>query len=117
MRTHGGLGYHRPHLDGADYEEAQKILEGPLADPGSPRLTTGVPDACQKSHSSAEAFRIRRGAQVIETGELELSQLLAFVKDKPHGKPLKALADVRVTMLATTTAKPLPASPPMARSG
>ncbi|MEU6395566.1 DUF6119 family protein [Streptomyces cinnamoneus] len=80
--------------------EAQKILEALLADPDSPRLTTGVPDACQESHSSAQAFRIRRGAQVIETSELELRHLLAFVKDKPQGERLKALADVRVTMFS-----------------
>lgn len=37
---------------------------------------------------------------MIETSELELRHLLAFVKDKPPGERLKALADVRVTMFS-----------------
>lgn len=80
--------------------EAQKALEAQLTDPDSPRLTIGVPDSCQEGYSSAQAFRVRRGAQTIEVGELELRHLLQFVKDKPPGERLQGLGDLRVTMFS-----------------
>ncbi|MFD8363416.1 DUF6119 family protein [Streptomyces hygroscopicus] len=80
--------------------QAQTILEKHLTDPDSPRLTIGVPDSCQESYSSAQAFRVRRGARMLEESDLELEHLLQFVKDKPEGERLKALRDVRVTMFS-----------------
>ncbi|MFE9381545.1 DUF6119 family protein [Streptomyces sp. NPDC006855] len=80
--------------------QAQAILEKHLADPNSPRLTIGIPDSCQESYSSAQAFRARRGTRTIETNDLELHHLLQFIQDKPEGERLKALGDVRVTMFS-----------------
>ncbi|MFE1957757.1 DUF6119 family protein [Streptomyces sp. NPDC059479] len=80
--------------------QAQKILETHLTDPDSPRLTIGVPDSCQESYSSAQAFRARRGARTIGTSDLELHHLLQLIQDKPEGERLKALGDVRVTMFS-----------------
>ncbi|MFJ2607952.1 DUF6119 family protein [Streptomyces sp. NPDC087425] len=80
--------------------QAQEILETHLADPDSPRLTIGVPDSCQESYSSAQAFRARRGTRTIETSDIALHHLLQFVQDKPEGERLKALSDVRVTMFS-----------------
>ena len=80
--------------------QAQAILEKHLADPDSLRLTIGIPDSCQESYSSAQAFRVRRGTRTIETNDLELHHLLQFVQDKHEGERLKALGDVRVTMFS-----------------
>ncbi|MFF2779447.1 DUF6119 family protein [Streptomyces sp. NPDC058052] len=80
--------------------DAQDVLETLLGDPDSPRMTIGVPDACQESFSTAQAFRLRRGALSIETDDVALHDLLALVKDNPHGERLKALGEVRVTMFS-----------------
>ncbi|MGW0314006.1 DUF6119 family protein [Streptomyces flavidovirens] len=80
--------------------EAQNTLEALLADPDSPRMTIGVPDACQESYSTAQAFRLRRGTRLVETDDIGVHDLLKLVKDRPHGERLKTLGDVRVTMFS-----------------
>ncbi|MFJ1610212.1 DUF6119 family protein [Streptomyces sp. NPDC088253] len=90
----------RVHTLDSRSHKAVEALETHLATPDSPRLTIGVPDSCQESYSSAQAFRARRGSRTIETSDLELRHLLQFVQDKPEGERLKALGAVRVTMFS-----------------
>ncbi|MFB7374184.1 DUF6119 family protein [Streptomyces sp. NPDC056222] len=80
--------------------EAQDTLETLLEDPDCPRMTVGVPDACQEGYSTSQAFRLRRGTHTIETDDIALHDLLGLVSDKPHGERLKALGEVRVTMFS-----------------
>ncbi|MFJ9127662.1 DUF6119 family protein [Streptomyces sp. NPDC102340] len=83
---------------GRKAQEAQAVLEKLLADPGSSRLTLGVPESCQEAYGSAQAFRLTKGKRSMELMDLDLPALLDFVGDKEEGDRLKALGDIRVTM-------------------
>jgi uncharacterized protein (TIGR04141 family) len=80
--------------------EAQTRLEAMLTDLEHPRLTLGVPEACQEGFGSAQAFRVSLGGRSFDIPDLDLSVLLRFVADKPEGERLKTLGQVRVAMFS-----------------
>src|SRR5262249_13584018 len=80
--------------------DAQAALEAMLAEADHPRLTLGVPEACQEGFSSAQAFRVTSGSRSIDVFDLDLPVLLQFVSDKAEGDRIKALSQVRVVMFS-----------------
>lgn len=80
--------------------DAQAALEAMLADASHPRLTLGVPEACQEGFGSAQAFRITLGSHSDDVFDLDLPVLLQFVSDKAEGDRMKALSQVRVVMFS-----------------
>ena len=80
--------------------DAQTALETMLADASHPRMTLGVPDACQEGFGSAQAFRIALGSRSVDVFDLDLPVLLQFVSDEPEGDRMKALNRVRVVMFS-----------------
>ncbi|MCQ0025338.1 TIGR04141 family sporadically distributed protein [Streptomyces somaliensis DSM 40738] len=82
-------------------KEARRVLDGLLADPAGERLALGVPEQCLDSAGSAQCFRIKGpGHSRVEVADLELSDLLEYVRGKPTGARLEALEHVRVTLFS-----------------
>ncbi|MFH8798963.1 DUF6119 family protein [Streptomyces sp. NPDC017936] len=82
-------------------EKARQVLDELLANPAGERLALGVPEQCLDSVNSAQCFRIKGpGRPRVEVADLELSDLLEYVRGKPAGTRLEALEHVRVTLFS-----------------
>jgi len=75
-------------------------LEELLADPDSPRLAIGVPSECLDDYPTTETFQISKSTRTVHVQDLELSDLLHYVHERPAGSRLSALKDVRVQMFS-----------------
>ncbi|NEW58684.1 hypothetical protein GV794_24025 [Nocardia cyriacigeorgica] len=78
--------------------EAHRQLEKMLANPTHPRMTIGVPEACQEGFGSAQLFRVERGRLTNETTDIDLTLLLSEIPKIPEGGRIEALNRARVYM-------------------
>lgn len=69
-----------------------------LANPAHPRMTIGVPEACQEGFGSAQLFRLEFGRFTGDTPDLDLATLLAGVSEIAEGGRLEALNKARIYM-------------------
>ena len=89
-----------PKSDLAQHLDAQ--LDAVIGGPEPSRIALAVPGECRDRFEFAECFKVTLAGSSEMYDELDASQLVAAVRDKPEGNRLPALRAGRVEMFADT---------------
>ncbi|MFF3391711.1 DUF6119 family protein [Streptomyces sp. NPDC002669] len=71
-----------------------------LGDPHATGLALNYPGECAAHVTETRAVRIMRGSRVIAVDDVDIGDIRQFVRDRPDGRRLSTLKDVRVQLFA-----------------